>query len=156
VVIVKSAAPLFIFWLALTGSLEFSNIILGLSAAAVVGALTARLLWTGDAPILNTRQALALIAYIPALAWDIVRSAVHVAGIVFDPKLPVDPAVIRHRAEFARLVSRVAYANSVTMTPGTLTVDADGDEYVIHCLDREFAAEVEEGGLERRISRIFE
>jgi len=156
IVILKSAGPLFLFWLAISGSLKLANIALGLVLAIMIGALVAQLLWSADAPVLTLRQSFRLLAYIPALLWDIVHSAVHVAGIVFNPSLPVDPVVVRHRAIFARPVSRVAYANSITMTPGTLTVDLIGDEYVIHCLDHAFAVEVQAGGLERKIGSIFE
>lgn len=142
-VIVKSAAPLFLFWLAITGSLDPIDLSIGLVLSLAVGALTAQLLWSDDAPVLTVRQTLRLFAYIPSLLWDIAKSAAHVAGIVFNPALPVDPVLIKHRAGLTRLVSRVAYANSVTVTPGTLTVDIDGDDYAIHCLDHSFAVEVQ-------------
>ena len=154
--IVKSAAPLFLFWLAITGTVDPTSLTEGVVLSASAGYLVARTLWSDDAPILSARQTWRLLCYMPRLVFSIVRSAMHVARLVFDPALPVFPTMVRHRVPFRRDVSAVAYANSVTMTPGTLTVDIVDDEYVIHCLDQDFAAEVRQGDLERQIADVFD
>ena len=58
--------------------------------------------------------------------------------------------------QFKRDVSRVAFANSITLTPGTLTVDVEENTFVIHCIAEGFADDITNGDLERRITRVFE
>jgi multicomponent Na+:H+ antiporter subunit E len=53
-------------------------------------------------------------------------------------------------------VSRVAFANSITLTPGTLTLDVDEGTFTVHCLSPGFATGIENGDMERRIRRVFE
>jgi len=61
-----------------------------------------------------------------------------------------------YRSSLLRPVSRVVFANAVTLTPGTLTVDADDGAFLVHCLDEACARHLQKGSLERRIARIFE
>ncbi|MBN2404864.1 MAG: Na+/H+ antiporter subunit E, partial [Coriobacteriia bacterium] len=97
-----------------------------------------------------------LLAYIAWLLKEIIVAAVYVAEKVLDPRMPIEPIIITHRCSMRRDVSRVAFANSITLTPGTLTVDAEGDVFTIHCLSEEFADSIANGALERRIMRVFE
>ena len=61
-----------------------------------------------------------------------------------------------HRVQFSSDTARVAFANSITLTPGTLTVDVDGDTYTIHCLHESFSDSISSGDLERRVARTFD
>ncbi len=153
---VQATLSLFAFWLLLTGSIAPGDIVLGLALSALLGYLTARLLWSSDAPTLSLRQTGRLVLYIPRLIVSIVKSALQVAEVVLDPRMPIKPVMVGHRTSFAREVSRVAYANSITMTPGTLTVDIEEETFHLHCLDERFATDIASGDLEQRIARIFE
>lgn len=145
------------FWLVLAGVGSPETTVVGLAAAAALAAWAAHRLWADDEPpVLHARQWLRFAAYCVRLVRDIVAAAVLVAEKVLDPRMPIDPVLVVHRARFDRAVSRIALANSITLTPGTLTVDVDGDEFVIHCLAEEFSAEIRDGTFERRIKRVFE
>lgn len=149
-------AVLFGFWLAITTSLAPFDLAIGLGLALVLAVWSQRFLWPQDAWSLTPRQALRFAAYIPQLIWSVIVAAVQVAEVVFDPRMPVRPVMIDHRTTFHRDISRVAYANSITLTPGTLTVDVIGDTFRIHCLSERFADEIMSGELERKIARVFE
>ena len=144
------------FWLALTASLRPLDIVIGLILSVLLGVWAARFLWPDDAPVLTARQAARFLLYIPHLLVAIVIAAVQVAEIVFRPHMPIEPVMIRHRTRFKRDVSRVAFANSITLTPGTLTVDVDENTFVVHCIAERFADDITNGDLERRITRVFE
>ncbi|MDH4140672.1 MAG: Na+/H+ antiporter subunit E [Coriobacteriia bacterium] len=152
----KAAIPLLAFWLAITGSLKPVDVALGVIFSLILGAWAARYLWGEDAPVLTLRQAGRFVIYFAHLLWDIVRAAIQVGEVVLDPRMPIAPIVIAHRTSFSRDVSRVAFANSITLTPGTLTVDVDGNTFYIHCLAERFADDIASGDLERRILRVFE
>jgi multicomponent Na+:H+ antiporter subunit E len=151
-----TALPLFLFWLVLTGSVRPLDLALGALFSAMVGAWAARFLWAGDPPHLTIRTAGALIGYVVHLLKSVVVAAVHVAEVVVDPRMPVDPLVIEYRTALSTDTARTAFANSVTMTPGTLTVEIEGETLLIHCLAERFADEITSGELERRVARVFE
>lgn len=151
-----ATVPLLLFWLAITGSIEPVDVALGVVFSLLLGVWAARYLWGEDAPVLTARQWGRAALYFVRLLWDIVVAAVQVAEVVLDPRMPIAPVVIAHRTSFSRDVSRVAFANSITLTPGTLTVDVEGNTFYIHCIDERFADDIASGNLERRVLRTFE
>lgn len=153
---VPAAAFLFAFWLILTGSLHPVDLAVGLLVSMVLGVWAARFLWTAEAPTISPGRIPALLAYLLTLGWTIVAAALQVARMVLDPRLPVDPVTITHRTSLTRDVSKVALANSLTLTPGTLAVDVEGDTFHVHCLEAGFAAPLVTGKLETRVARVFE
>jgi len=153
---VVTTGALFAFWLALTASLRPLDLAIGLALSVLLGLWAPRFLWADDAPLLSARQAGRFVLYIPRLLAAIVVAAVQVAEIVLEPHMPIEPVLIRYHARFERDVSRVAFANSITLTPGTLTVDVEDDTFVIHCIAERFADDITDGGLERTITQVFE
>ncbi len=155
--IVQLSIVLFGFWIVLSGSLDPSVLATGLVLSTIVAWIAARLLWTkDDAPILTLRQVGRFIVYVGFLVKEIVWAAIYVAEKVLDPRLPIDPAIIEHKSAFKRPVSEIALANSITLTPGTLTVDVDDSVFFIHCLSGEFAEDIASRKLDHMIARVFE
>ena len=72
---------------------------------------------------------------------------------ILDPRLPIDPRVVRVRALQQRHAARVLFANSITLTPGTVSIDVEGDDIVVHALTREAGDEVLAGEMNRRVAR---
>ncbi len=152
-----AAVPLFAFWLVLTGSLAVGELLTGVGLSLLLGWWAVRALWAaGDEPSLSVAQAGRFCVYLLWLIKEIVAAAVGVAEKVLDPRMPIDPVVIVHRSPLERTVARVAFANSITLTPGTLTVDLDESGYIVHCLCETFATGIENGDMESRIHRVFE
>lgn len=152
----RAAIPLFLFWVAITGSTHAVDLAIGVVLAALLGWWSAAFLWPEDAPVLTVRQTGRFLLYLVHLFASIVQAAIQVAEVVLDPRMPIRPVLISHRTSFKRDISRIAFANSITLTPGTLTVDLDGDTFLIHCLAERFADEIASGELERRVARVFE
>ena len=149
-------AAVFAFWLVISASLAPADLLLGGALSLLLGWWSARFLWTGRAPRLSARQLLGLLHYLLLFSGQVFLSAVHVARVVIDPRLPIEPKLITCCTGLQREISRVAFAHSVSLTPGTLTVDMDGGTFLVHCLDEESAARIVSGELERRIARVFE
>ena len=76
------------------------------------------------------------------------------ARIVLAPKIDVDPVMIKVKATQATGMGRVIYGNSITLTPGTITVDMDGDELLVHALTQAGAEGVREGEMDRRVTAL--
>ncbi len=153
----KMVPPVFAFWVLLSGSLEPAELLLGLVLSLIIGVWFAGLVWQDEKiPSLSLRQLGRLMAYFPYLMVEIVKASLHVAEKVLDPKMPIDPIVVDFDSKLQRPVSRVALANSITLTPGTLTIDVDETTYVIHCLGGEFRQGIVERTLESKVAKVFE
>lgn len=152
--VIPSAVFLFLFWLLLSGSFHPVDLALGMILSLTLGWLANRAYRGAEAPSVTPRQGVGLVLYLLHLIRLITVAAFHVARRVLDPRLPIAPVTIIHHTTLLRDVSRVALANSLTLTPGTLTVDLEGSELRIHCLEEGFGEQIQR--LEGRISRVFE
>lgn len=85
---------------------------------------------------------------------EIVKSSLEVVRIVLDPKLPISPTVVYLDAEPRGPVGQVILANSITLTPGTVTLDVFDDRLCVHCLTRDGAQALEAGDANRRIAEL--
>lgn len=140
-------------WILLSGKFAAFHLIVGILSVAFVAWMQLGLspLRSKEDPRFN---ALSVILYVPWLIWQMFVSALHVAvWILRDPK-NVDPCLVEFRSRQPSIAHRVVLANSITLTPGTLTVDLQGDRFVMHALTRVTADEVIEGKLARRVSNL--
>ncbi|MDP1606996.1 MAG: Na+/H+ antiporter subunit E [Rhodocyclaceae bacterium] len=97
----------------------------------------------------------ALFSYWPWLLKEIAVSAWQVCRIVLDPKLPVSPTLVRFKPSQITDVGLVTHANSITLTPGTISVEVSRDEFLVHALTREGAAGVRRGGeMDKRVRAL--
>jgi multicomponent Na+:H+ antiporter subunit E len=129
---------LFGFWLVLSGFFDALHVTEGLVCTAAVALLSrplqiinlthGRTLHLGAAP--NQR----LFVYAWWLLREIAVANWQVVKIVLNPALPIDPALVRFRTQLATDLGVTIFANSITLTPGTITVQVDGGEFVIHAL----------------------
>lgn len=85
---------------------------------------------------------------------EIAKANLAVARIILSPRLPVDPTIVTLDVSDLDPVSQATLANSITLTPGTLTVDLDRGRLEVHCLTRDAAAELESGEMLRRMRRL--
>lgn len=81
---------------------------------------------------LSPRRLLFLLAFVLYLAWAIVKSNLQMATIVVRPVLAIRPGIVRVRTRLQSPLGRLVLANSITLTPGTLTVEVDGEDLFIH------------------------
>jgi multicomponent Na+:H+ antiporter subunit E len=150
------AAALFLFWLALSGHFTPFLIASGAIVAVVVALLGLRSDYSDEEghPV---EYLLRGLVYWPWLVVEIAKSAWTVARIIVDPRLPISPRLIRTRASQRTAVGVATYANSITLTPGTITVEVNrrDQEFLVHALTKESAEGVEEGSMDRRV-RAFE
>ena len=153
---VVSALVLMVFWLVITGSIKLLDLAVGAALAIGVTWWSERALWANEDEPLSARAWLRLPAYLVYLVKEIFVAAVYVAERVIDPRIGISPTLHTHRVQFTRDSARVAFANSITLTPGTLTLDVEGDTYIIHCLHESFSDAISSGDLERRVSRTFD
>ncbi len=147
------AASLFVFWLLLSGIYTPVLVLSGLGASIAV-ALLAQRMEVADREGHPIHLALAALAYWPWLFKEIVKAGWQVTRIILDPRLPVSPTFVRFKPSQKTAVALATHANSITLTPGTITVDASPEEFLVHALTREGAEGVVNSEMDRRVSRL--
>ena len=141
-----------LLWFGLSG--ETSPFFLGLSAIAIVLTLllSARLKVI-DRNASPYHRAPHLLLYTCWLVVEIVKANVAVIVRVLGPRHAIDPAVVRLRTQARTDLGKALFANSITLTPGTVTVDVDGDKVLVHALVRENASVASFEPMDRIASR---
>jgi multicomponent Na+:H+ antiporter subunit E len=149
----SSAIILFVFWLLLSGNFTAFLVTMGAISAAAIALLGRRMdvIDREGHPVYLTWRAL---CYWPWLIKEIVKSAWEVARIIVNPRLPISPTLVRAKASQKTAVGLVTYANSITLTPGTISVDVRPGEILVHALTREGAEGLEAGEMDRRVTRF--
>ncbi len=95
-----------------------------------------------------------LPSYALWLAWALVQSNIDIARLVLNPRLPIAPRMIRVKASQKTHLGQAIYANSITLTPGTVTVDIEDGVIEVHALTEESARELLDGEMDRRVTRL--
>jgi multicomponent Na+:H+ antiporter subunit E len=85
---------------------------------------------------------------------EIAKSTWDVTKIILNPKLPISPTLIRVRANQRTAVGVATYANSITLTPGTITARVSGNEFLVHAVTRSGAEDLAEGIMDRRVKKF--
>ncbi len=151
----------FIIWLLLTWSLKFQEVMVGIVVAFIVTLLTRDLFPDEMIKFLNPVRFFWAIIYLPYLIFYIILANFDVAYRVLNPNLPILPGIVKVKTTLKSELAKTILANSITLTPGTLTVEIDEDDYYIHWIyisteDPEEQRKIIIGRFERMLRRIFE
>ena len=144
---------LFALWVLFSGKLDAFHLGIGAATVALLFWLESRL----PAFSASERQGLRFFptfVYLFWLLWQMLLSAWYVAGKILGPKEGLQPRLFRVKCAMPSQVNSVVLANSITLTPGTLTVDMEGDELVIHALTPETEQDVVDGDMAERVARL--
>ena len=145
---------LFAFWLVFSGHYDTLHLSLGLVCTSLVAVFSYDLLLpdvTFPTKLLSTWR---FLQYIPWLFYRIVLANLHVVYLIFRPG-EIRPRLIRFKTSLTGDLSRVTLGNSITLTPGTLTLDIDAGEFYVHVLSDKAAEDVVTGEMERRVAHVF-
>jgi|TARA_B100000929_G_scaffold113635_1_gene90084 multicomponent Na+:H+ antiporter subunit E len=94
------------------------------------------------------------LVYWPWLIWAIVKANIDVTLRILKPGLPISPTLVKVRPSQKTDLGRVIYANSITLTPGTVSVEMDEDTIVVHAISREGTEELKDGDMDRRVTAM--
>ncbi len=97
-----------------------------------------------------------LALYIPWLIWAIIKANIDVAKRILNPRLPIAPRIVRVTGTQKTDLCRVIFANSITLTPGTVSLELDEEDIVVHALTKEAADDVQSGNMDRRVTMALE
>ena len=147
----------FAVWMILNGKVTLEICLFGLGISAVLFAFICRYM---DYSIRKERLLFRLIPlflqYFWVLVKEIVKANVAVLKLIVSPELQPEPAIVYFDTDLKTGLAKVLLANSITLTPGTITVSVEDNRFCVHCLDRELAEGVENSVFVELLEKIDE
>ncbi len=144
----------FIIWLLLTWSLQAQTIIAGLAASVIVSLLFHEILPKEHNVFISPVRIFWFLVYIPVFFYYVIVANIDVAYRVLHPKMPINPGIVKIKTNLKTDSGITALANSITLTPGTLTIDLTEDGFLyIHWINVK-STDIEEAT--KRIGQRFE
>ncbi len=150
---VSLTALLIMFWAALSFELTQPFLVVAgvVTALLVARASTRSDLVPDGSPVMHART---VVTYTPWLLWQIIVANVRVILLVWHPKLPIDPRIVEIPCSLKTNLGRAIYANSITLTPGTVTIEVERDKLLIHALTAKDEEGLHEGTMESLIKQL--
>ena len=125
----------FILWLAFTSSFDVYEVVTGLSISLIISLLTYKSFTTRGVKGLSPIKLIFVLKYIIVFLIALVKANLHVAKIVLSPNLPINPGIVEFESKLDSDFAKMILANSITLTPGTLSVDVIENRFYIHWLE---------------------
>ncbi len=146
----------FIFWILLSGFFDAFHIVTGIISSLLVALFSHKLL-VPEGTLLKVEAArtVRFAKYLPWLMLEIVKANIDLIYRTLHPSMPIDPVVIKFRTDLKENMGKTTLANSITLTPGTVTMNVTEDgEFTVHAISREAADGLLSGEMQRRVKHI--
>ncbi len=146
------------FWILLSGYFDRFHLVAGGVCSLTVAVMSYRLFFSGKKQ-LSSRSTWRLIGYVPWELWQIVLANIDVIRRVLHPKMPIDPCLVEVETSLRSEFALVTLGNSITLTPGTITVSVDPEKgtFLVHALAKEPAdALLVDQTMQRKIAGVFQ
>jgi len=146
-------ATLFAFWLALSGHYTPMLLGFGVGSCVLVVYLSHRMDLIDEEGV-PLQSALRMMMYLPWLLKEVLVANIEVARVILSPTLKISPRMVLFHGSQKTDLGRAIYANSITLTPGTITTGVNGNEFEIHALRAADLETDEEQAMDMRCSRV--
>lgn len=134
-----------LMWIIFNGNLTWEIFWLGLVVAAVVYAFLCLFLdYSIKKDLVLLKKSPRILQYVFVLVWEIIKANAVAVCRILSPKVKNDPVLVRFKTDLHTGIARAVLANSITLTPGTITVSLNEDELTVHCLDKSMAEGMED------------
>jgi len=154
-----SFLSLMVFWLIMSGFFDIVHITYGIISVGAVLAINFKLkshhFFEDEMDDLLHLRFVNVILYIPWILLQILKSGFHVAFIILKPSTPIQPAIVRFRVDLPSAHARMILGNSITLTPGTLTIDIKGDEFIVHAISKNSYEGIINDEMPRKVRGLF-
>ena len=146
-------------WLVLSGKYDWFHISLGVVSAIIVTVLQMRinkyLYYQKKIANENSLSWSRLLLYVPWLIWQIIVASLQVAYVVLHPRMPINPSLLKFKTKLPNIAARVILGNSITLTPGTLTINIADDEFLVHALTDASQSGIVDGSLPKQVAKLY-
>ena len=147
-------------WIVFSGKFDAFHIFLGALSSFFITAISGSFYFSNRSKSLGARigEILRLPAYGLWLLWQIVLSNIHILKLALTPGdiKELDPSLVRIKSKLKTDFGKYVLANSITLTPGTITIEVDGDEMLIHSISKHTASGVQDDTMEKKVAKVFE
>lgn len=145
----------FLMWIIFNGKITLEIVLFGLGIAAAMYAFTCAFLdYSIKKDIILMKKSLRFLQYVVVLVWEIVKANGAVMHMILSPGFQNEPVIIHFKSDLQSKTARVILANSITLTPGTITVSLEEDEYTVHCLDKSLAEGIDSSVFVRLLQKL--
>lgn len=135
---------LFLLWIIFNGQLTLEIAVIGLFISGLIYAFACKFMdYHPDNDVYFAKELLKLLRYLFVLLWEIVKANIATIAKTLRVGREAEPVIVTFDAPLKTRVGRVFLANSITLTPGTITVALEGNHYTVHCLDKRFGEGLE-------------
>jgi len=150
-----------LFWLLITASVEIPNLAIGTAVSLVTTLIFGKFYFDKLNKMFQPQRYFWFAVYLIVFTWECIKANFDVAYRVLNPALPVKPGIVKIKLRVKSEIARTFLANSITMTPGTISVDIVGDYLYVHWIyvhstDPEKYTHEVSGRFEHYIEKIFE
>ena len=130
----------FLIWIIFNGQFTFEIAAFGVVIAGLMYLFICKFLnYHPKTDLLLCKKFFLVLQYVFVLITEIIKANFAVIRMIMSSRYKIEPAIVRFKTDLKTTPARVLLANSITLTPGTITVSLEEDEYVVHCLDKELA-----------------
>lgn len=143
------------FWTLISASADWQHLITGVIFCSILTIFWSNLnISSHKVTSFNLKQLFLLFKYFLMLGKEIVLANITVAMIVLNPRLPISPGMVIMRCDLERSLVRVLYVNSITLCPGTITVELEDNLLIVHAFTKEYAHDIEDWSLNHRLMEL--
>jgi multicomponent Na+:H+ antiporter subunit E len=128
-------AILWVIWIGLTSSFNPQELIAGAVVSLIIASFSYKTFSEYGLKFFYPKRIYYIFKYLVVFLIALVKANFDVARRVIDPKLPINPGIVEYKTQLTDNAAKVILADSITLTPGTLTVDIRGDKLYIHWID---------------------
>ncbi|MDD6615279.1 MAG: Na+/H+ antiporter subunit E [Lachnospiraceae bacterium] len=145
----------FLLWIIFNGAVTPEICVFGLVIAAAVFAFTCKFMdYSLQKELHVLKKSWKFLCYVIVLVLEIVKANFSVIHMILSEKEEPEPALVSFHSDMKTDVGRALLANAITLTPGTITVALEGNEYTVHCLDENLAEGMDSSVFVKRISEL--
>ena len=135
----------YVLWIIFNGQLTWEIAVIGLFVAGLIYAFLCKFMdWSLKKDLRIIKFTIFMVGYLFVLLWEILKANMATIRLIFSEKYEREPVLVTFKTRLKSPVLRVLLANSITLTPGTITVSLQDDEYTVHALDKELADGIED------------
>lgn len=147
----------FLLWIMFNGQFTLEIAVFGLVIAAVMYLFICKFMGYGyRKDLIIVKEIGFIIQYLGLLLWEIVKANMATIRFIMARKHKNEPILVHFKTALKTRTAKTLLANSITLTPGTITVSLEGDEYVVHCLDKSFSEGLSDSSFVNLLTRMEE
>ena len=146
---------LFLLWIIFNAKITFEIVVLGLVISSLIYVFLCKYMdFSIQKDIKITRKSGIFLLYIVTLIWEIIKANGVTVKMIISNRYEIEPVIIRFNTSLKTKTARVLLANSITLTPGTITVELQDEEIVVHCLDNDFSNGISQGNIVKLLEKL--